>query len=135
MKAVTAIRIQEGNELDIYREEAKRRWGNTEAYREFEEKTTGKTPEEMNAWGDGLMDIFREFGTLRQRSPEGEEAQALVGKLQGFITAHFYTCTKPILRGLGQMYTAGDTMTENIDKAGGEGTASFVHKAIEHYCK
>ena len=121
--------------MDIYREEAKRRWGNTEAYREFEEKSAGKTPEEMNASGDALMDIFREFGTLRQRSPEGEEAQALVGKLQGFITAHFYTCTKPILRGLGQMYTAGDTMTENIDKAGGEGTASFVQKAIEHYCK
>jgi len=26
-------------------------------------------------------------------------------------------------------------MTENIDKAGGEGTAEFVHQAIEIYCK
>jgi hypothetical protein len=29
------------------------------------------------------------------------------------------------------MYAAGGEFTENIDKAAGEGTASFVNKAIE----
>lgn len=33
------------------------------------------------------------------------------------------------------MYAAGDAMTENIDKAGGPGTAQFVHEAIQIYCK
>lgn len=33
------------------------------------------------------------------------------------------------------MYIAGDSMTENIDKAGGEGTAEFAHQAIEVYCQ
>lgn len=33
------------------------------------------------------------------------------------------------------MYIAGDSMTENIDKAGGEGTAAFAHKAIEIHTK
>jgi hypothetical protein len=33
------------------------------------------------------------------------------------------------------MYAAGDEMTENIDKAGGAGTAVFASKAIAHYCK
>jgi hypothetical protein len=37
--------------------------------------------------------------------------------------------------GLGQMYIAGDSMTDNIDAAGGEGTAEFAHKAIEVYCR
>ena len=32
------------------------------------------------------------------------------------------------------MYIAGDSMTENIDAAGGEGTAQFAHRAIEIYC-
>ena len=33
------------------------------------------------------------------------------------------------------MYIAGDSMTENIDKAGGVGTAAFVHKAIAVYTR
>ena len=48
---------------------------------------------------------------------------------------NYYTCTKQILRGLGQMYIAGDSMTDNINAAGGDGTAEFAHRAIEIYCK
>ena len=122
-------------EMDRYARQAKERWGKTDAYREFEKKTAGQTKEELRSTGDGLMDIFAQFGTIRHTAPESNEAQALVGQLQGYITEHYYTCTKPILLGLGQMYIAGDSMTENIDKAGGEGTALFAHRAIEIYCK
>ena len=89
----------------------------------------------MQDTGDALMDIFAEFGALRHTDPASGEAQDLVAKLQGFITEHYYTCTKQILRGLGQMYIAGDSMTENIDRSGGDGTAEFAHQAIETYCK
>ncbi|MDD6201310.1 MAG: MerR family transcriptional regulator, partial [Firmicutes bacterium] len=121
-------------ELDRYSAEAKAKWGKTEAYREFEEKTAGQTPEQQRADGSALMDIFAEFGAIRHTSPDSGEAQALVAGLQRFISQHYYTCTREILRGLGQMYVAGDTMTENIDKAGGQGTAEFVHRAIDIYC-
>ena len=79
-------------------------------------------------------DIFREFGKLRKGEPEGAEAQAKVAKLKDYITANYYKCTDIILDGLGKMYAAGGEMTENIDKAGGEGTADFASKAIEAYC-
>ena len=85
--------------------------------------------------GDALMDIFARFGKIRHLSPESQEAQELVASLQDFITRHYYTCTKPILQGLGQLYIAGDSMTENIDKAGGEGTSRFAHDAIEIFCR
>ena len=123
------------SELDEYAAQAKAKWGETEAYKEFEQKTAGQTPAQMQDTGDALMDIFAQIGAIRHTSPASGEAQALVAKLQGFITDHYYTCTKQILRGLGQMYIAGDSMTENIDKAGGEGTADFAHQAIEIYCK
>ena len=123
------------SELDEYAAQAKAKWGETEAYKEFEQKTAGQTPAQMQDTGDALMDIFAQIGAIRHTSPASGEAQALVAKLQGFITDHYYTCTKQILRGLGQMYIAGDSMTENIDKAGGEGTADFAHQAIEVYCK
>lgn len=125
----------DNTELDCYAAEAKARWGKTDAYREFEEKTAGQTPQQLRSTGDALMEIFVRFGAIRQTSPASEEAQALVAELQQFITGHYYTCTKQILRGLGQMYIAGDSMTENIDRAGGEGTAVFAHQAIEEYCR
>ena len=82
-----------------------------------------------------MMGIFAEFGQLRETDPASEEAQTLVKKLQDFITAHFYTCTDEILASLGQMYAAGGEFTENIDKAGGVGTAEFSGKTIEIFTR
>jgi len=120
---------------DAYAAEAKKRWGSTDAYREYEEKTAGQTHAQKAAAADGLMAIFSRMGQLRPTAPDAAEAQALVKELQDFITEHYYTCTKPILKGLGMMYIAGDEMTANIDRAGGEGTARFAHEAIEIFCK
>ena len=122
-------------ELDQYTAEAKARWGKTKAWQEYEQKAAGQTAEQKQSTGDALMDIFARFGKIRHLSPESQEAQELVASLQDFITRHYYTCTKPILQGLGQLYIAGDSMTENIDKAGGEGTARFAHDAIEIVCR
>ncbi len=122
-------------ELDQYTAEAKARWGKTKAWQEYEQKAAGQTVEQKQSTGDALMDIFARFGKIRHLSPESQEAQELVASLQDFITRHYYTCTKPILQGLGQLYIAGDSMTENIDKAGGEGTARFAHDAIEFFCR
>ena len=81
-----------------------------------------------------FMSLFAEFGELKGGSPESEEAQAMVKKLQSFITEHFYTCTDKILAGLGKMYAGGGEISENIDKVGGRGTADFAAAAIEVYC-
>lgn len=122
------------SKMDKYAAEAKAKWGKTNVYKEFEEKTSGQTKEQLVSTGDKLMDIFRELGTLRHLSAADPQVQALVAKLQSFITANYYNCTNQILRGLGQMYIAGDEMTDNINRAGGEGTAQFAHDAIEIYC-
>ena len=100
--------------IDRYAKDAKEKWGSTKAYKEFKEKTAGQNNGQLQATGDKLMDIFREFGTIRHLSPASSDAQALVAKLQNFITDNYYTCTKQILFGLGQMYGAGDEMTKNI---------------------
>ena len=121
--------------IDEYSARAKEKWGGTDAYKEYEQKTQGQTQDDARSAAEGLMDIFRELGQVRTGSPASSEAQSLVKKLQDYITAHYYTCTTQILRGLGQMYAAGGEMTENIDTAGGEGTAVFAKNAIEIYCK
>jgi len=121
--------------IDEYAAQAKEKWGNTDAYQEYEARTSGQTSQALMNTSRELMEIFRQFGQIRHLSPDASQAQALVKNLQDFITGHYYTCTSQILKALGQMYTAGDSMTENIDLAGGTGTAEFVRKAIEEYCR
>ena len=121
--------------IDEYAAQAKASWGNTPAYKEFEEKSKGRTKEQDRDISLGMMDIFAEFGAIRTTDPASEEAQALVKKLQDYITENFYTCTDEILNGLGKMYSGGGEFTKNIDNYGGEGTAEFAHQAIEIYCK
>ena len=125
----------ETKKIDEYAAQAKASWGNTPAYKEFEEKSKGRTKEQDRDISLGMMDIFAEFGAIRTTDPASEEAQVLVKKLQDYITENFYTCTDEILNGLGKMYSGGGEFTKNIDSYGGEGTAEFAHQAIEIYCK
>ena len=134
VKGENIMNAFDNSKFEQYKTEAKAKWGKTDAYKEFEEKTAGQTEGQQLSAAEGLMAIFTELGAIRDTAPDSAEAQALVKKLQDYITAHYYTCTKQILKGLGYMYIAGDEMTDNINKAGGEGTAQFAQKAIEVYC-
>lgn len=117
-----------------YEKEACRRWGDTEAYREYQKKTNQYSKEQWSAANDGLMTIFAEFAECKKQgfAVDSSEAQNLVKKLQAHITDHFYACTNEILAGLGKMYVCDDRFRENIDKYG-EGTAAFASASIEVY--
>ena len=119
-----------------YETEARSRWGNTDAHREHEQKTKNYTKEKWAEINDGLMVIFAEFAACRVSGAvaASEAAQALVAKLQAYITAHYYTCTDEILAGLGKMYVCDERFKKNIDKYG-EGTAEFASKAIAVFCQ
>ena len=129
MKGENVMKAFNNSEFEKYKTEAKEKWGKTEAYQEYEKRSKGE------ASADDLMAVFSEFGALLGADPAAEQVQAKVAKLQQFITDHYYTCTKQILQGLGQMYVADARFKENIDRAGGPGTAEFAHQAIEIYCK
>ena len=122
--------------MSNYETEARSRWGNTDAYREHEQKTKNYTKEKWAEANEGLMAIFAEFAVLKNSgaSVDSAEVQALVTKLKAHITAHYYTCTDEILAGLGKMYVCDERFKKNIDKCG-EGTAEFAEEAIEAYCR
>ena len=121
--------------INDYESEARERWGNTDAYREHEQKTNNYTKEKWAEANEGLMAIFAEFAALKNSGATAysAEAQALVAKLQAHITENYYTCTDEILAGLGKMYVADERFKNNIDK-NGEGTAKFVSEGIKIYC-
>ncbi|MBQ8850851.1 MAG: TipAS antibiotic-recognition domain-containing protein, partial [Oscillibacter sp.] len=89
--------------------------------------------EDLASQNQEMQAIFARFAALRGTAPGSTEAQALVQEWQQYITDHYYTCTKEILAGLGQMYTADGRFRENLDQHG-EGTADFMSRAIAIYC-
>lgn len=121
--------------IQEYTRQAKQQWGATSAYKEFEQKTAHQTAQEAADVGSRLMEILAVFGGMQHKSPAAPAVQTQVKALQAFITEHYYTCTKEIFAQLGQMYGAGGAFTENINAAGGPGTAEFAAKAIEVYCQ
>ena len=121
--------------IDEYSAQAETLYGKTDAWKEYSEKAKGRSKGQEQALGDGIMDLFSKLGTMKELSPESAEVQAWVKELQSYITEHFYNCTPQILRGLGEMYAGGGSMTENIDAAGGAGTGEFARVAIQIFCK
>ena len=114
-----------------YAEEARQRWGNTDAYKESQQRNIdfGKAAALLDA-------VFEEFAELNRSgiSPGDEPGKVQVEKLQQCITENFYICTNEILAGLGQMYVADVRFKTNIDKHG-EGTAEYVSQCIKSYCE
>ena len=120
-------------QIEAYAAQAKEQWGQTEAYREYEKKSEKRDGNAEKELGERLMTVLAGFGPMKDRDPADGEAQKRVETLRGFITEHYYNCTVPILRNLGMMYTT-DAFRENIDAAGGPGTAEYAAKAIAVYC-
>lgn len=121
--------------IDEYARQAKESWGQTKEYKEFEEKSKDWTKDDQAKITQEFTQIFVDFGKLLDRKPEDAAVQEQVKALQTYITEHFYTCSPEILRSLADMYDGGGSMTENIDKMGGVGTADFVAEAVRIYCK
>ena len=119
-----------------YETETLSRWGNTDAYREHEQKTKNYTKEKRAEVNDGLMAIFAEFASCKKNgvSADSAEVQALVAKLQAHITGNYYTCTDEILAGLSKMYVADERFKKNIDNYG-EGTAEFASESMAIFCE
>lgn len=121
--------------IDEYAAKAKASWGQTDAYKEYEQKSEGRTKEVQQKLNIEMMDIFAQFGKIKDQKPDSEEAIGLAKKLQDHITENYYTCTNEILQSLGEMYAGGGDFTDNIDKVGGTGTEVFASEAIKALCK
>ena len=116
--------------MNNYEKEVKQRWGETDAYKEYEQKSINQSV------NDGLMTVLAKFAACMKdgNTADSQEAQALVKELQNYITENYYTCTNEILAGLGQVYVADERFKNNIDKHA-PGTAAFISEAITTFCK
>lgn len=134
VKDMTDFTAFDTAKIDDYIAKAREYWGDTAAFKEFEEKNADRTSEENAGINTELMKIFAQFGGMKDMDPASPKVQKQVKKLQDYITDKFYKCTNTILSSLGHAYSAEGEMNRNIDKAGGKGTGEFVDKVIQIYC-
>lgn len=134
VKDMTDFTAFDTAKIDDYIAKAREYWGDTAAFKEFEEKNADRTSEENAGINTELMKIFTQFVGMKDMDPASPKVQKQVKKLQDYITDKFYKCTNTILSSLGHAYSAEGEMNRNIDKAGGKGTGEFVDKAIQIYC-
>ena len=118
---------------DQYAEEAKARWGNTEAYAESAKRAAKWTEADKARLKKQSDEIFAGFAALVGTAPADARVQALVTRWKAHISEGYYNCTDEILAGLGQMYIADERFTKNLDKFGA-GTAQLMSDAIAVYC-
>jgi len=117
-----------------YDKEVKARWGNSDAYKEYKNKTSHYSKDKWQQINEGLNAIFFKFSECMKagHQPDSAESQELVKELQTYITENYYSCNSEILAGLGQMYVSDERFKNNIDK-NAPGTAEFVLESINIY--
>lgn len=121
--------------IDEYAKQAKELYDKTDEYQEMMERSKTWTKEDEAEMEKEFMDILVQFGTMKNLSPEDSMVQEQTARLHEYINQHFYNCKLKVFQGLGKMYAGGGSLTENIDRATGAGTAEFVAEAIEIYCR
>lgn len=117
-----------------YAKEVKEKYGDTNEYRQSQQKASKYAKEDWNKIQEEANYIMKQFFNNKEKPIDSDEIKELVKKWQDHITKYYYNCSNKILAGLGSMYVADERFKNNIDK-NGKGTAEFMSKAIASYCQ
>lgn len=114
-----------------YAEEAKQRWGHTDAYKESAKRTKRYGKAEWDQIKREWSEIYAELGNYqRAGTPVTDpQVQALVERHRAHIDKWFYPCSVEMHKGLGAMYVADARFTANLDKVT-PGFAQYLSDAI-----
>jgi len=116
-----------------YADEAKQRWGTTDAYVESQRRTSKYAKEDWKRIQQEGAEIREGLAALMGRSPSDPGVQALVKRFHEYMSTNFYACSLEMLSGLGDMYVSDPRFTATYDKVK-PGLALFIRDAIKIYC-
>ena len=116
---------------DQYADEARERWGDSDAYRTSQRRTGGYGKDDwlrIKAEAESVLDRFV-AAQAAGLPPEAPEAMDAARDHREHITRWFYECTPEIHRGLAQMYVEDERFTRHYEERA-PGLARYVHDAI-----
>ncbi len=119
------------DKLPEYEDEARERWGQTEAWRESRRRSAAYTKEDWIAIkreGDANVRAFAEAFTAG-RPADAPEAVELAEAHRAHISRWFYACGPDMHRGLADLYVRDARFAHVYDDAA-PGLAQYIHDAI-----
>lgn len=120
------------DQLKEYAAEAKKRWGNTDAYKQSVERTKHWTKADYQKATHGWKIFMQKLADTVDKGVESKEFQQLIREQHQSI-GQFYDCSLEMYRNLGQMYVADERFKKNYDKYK-PGLAEAVRDGIAYYC-
>ncbi|MCX6739376.1 MAG: TipAS antibiotic-recognition domain-containing protein [Candidatus Parcubacteria bacterium] len=122
------------DDINQYEEEAREKWGDTEAYKQLQERVKKMSKEELaQAAADADKTIAEIAEYMKEgETPESEKVQALIARHYHHLRT-FYEPNLQIYRGLADMYVSDERFRSHYEKMG-KGLAEFLQSAMIAYC-
>lgn len=115
-----------------YQNEARERWGNTDAYKQSMAKVSKMTKAQMEKLKEDSKKFTQKLADAMDKGMKSKEVQDLIAEHYKGIQ-FFYDCPLPIYRTLGQMYVDDPRFTVYYDTFR-PGLAVFMRDAITYFC-
>ena len=120
----------DGHDHEQYAKEAEERWGDTDAYRQSQQRVRALGPdaeEQIKAW---WQEHFEQFAALqRDEVPlDDDRVRAAVADHRALLN-RFYDCDAAMQKGLADMYVADARFAANYDRHA-DGLAQYVRDAV-----
>jgi DNA-binding transcriptional MerR regulator len=121
----------EGFDAARYEDEARERWGATDAFAESEKRTARYTAADWKTLKAEQASIYNAaFAALKTgKAASSAEAMDIAERHRLTIDRWFYPCSRTMHRGLASMYESDDRFRQSIDSYG-EGLTTFLVEAI-----
>ncbi len=121
------------DQMNQYKEEAKARWGNTDAWKQSQERTKNWTKEDyarVRAGGESLM---HEIAANMNKGATSKDVQNLIDKHYNALRT-FYEPNLELYRGLADMYVADPRFAAYFQKFH-KNLPEFMQGAMHVYCE
>jgi DNA-binding transcriptional MerR regulator len=118
--------------IEKYAEEAKERWGHTEAYKQSQERAKKMSKGDMARIQKESDALMKEIAAVINKKPSDTTVQKLIDRHYNNLR-NFYEPNLEMYRGLGNMYVDDSRFTAYFEKYA-KGLAIFMRDAINAYC-
>ena len=114
-----------------YEDEARNRWGTSDAFVEAGRRTRGYSPDDWKAIKAEQAAVYEHADAALKagKSPSDVDVMNIAERHRLSIDRWFYPCSHRMHRGLASMYESDERFRQGID-AHGEGLAAFLAEAI-----
>jgi MerR family transcriptional regulator, thiopeptide resistance regulator len=117
--------------MDKYQAEAKKKWGNTSAYKQSVRRTRNWTKADYQRIEAEGICLTKQIAGCMDKGVDSPDVQKLIAQhYQGI--RQFYDCPYAMYRNLGRMYVADPRFTAYYDKVK-PGLAVFMREAMAYF--